>query len=303
MTDPGASAMACPRCRAPLQNVDGVTRRCVKDRLVFHRVDGIWRMLLPDREVYYAPFIRDYETIRQAEGRGSVEPEYYRTLPYHPAADWKIRAQSFDALLAHVITPMEDKGYPLQILDLGAGNSWLSNRLAARGHDVTAVDLTINSFDGLGCYRFYASTFLSVQAEFDYLPIPDHAAAIIIFNASLHYSVNIEQTLKAVLRVLNDAGLIIILDTPVYHDAGSGMQMVAERQSQFTQRYGFASNNLHSENFLTYGRLGEIAVALRLQWKLITPFYNLQWSLSPTLARLRHRREPARFHIMVLSRE
>src|SRR6185295_14499000 len=98
---------------------------------------------------YYARFMHDYETIRQSEGRGGDHADAYRALPYAVtgrwSADWAIRASSFETLIERIIAPRETS-VPLSILDVGAGNGWLSNRLAGRGHHVAAVDLQTNSF-------------------------------------------------------------------------------------------------------------------------------------------------------------
>ena len=291
--------LACPRCHILLDDVDSRTKRCLKDELTFRQEQGIWRMLLPERGEYFSRFIRDYETVRRSEGRGSADVSYYRSLPYHDSADWRIRAASFDAFHRSVLIPMEKKSASLRILDLGAGNGWLSNHLALHGHDLTAVDLTTNDFDGLGCHRFYASTFLPVQAEFDQLPCSDGEVDIVLFNASLHYSVDFQATLTEALRVLDKSGTIVVLDSPVYHNPRSGAQMVSEREALFTKQYGFPSNHLQSENYLTYARLKELAGALKITWRFTTPFYNLQWTLRPLLAFLLHRREPAKFHVIV----
>jgi hypothetical protein len=111
--------------------------------------------------------------------------------------------------------------------------------------------------------------------------------------------VNYKTTLNESLRALKNSGLLVILDSPVYHDPKSGQEMVREREAQFTKQYGFASDNLQSENYLTYARLDDLARELGLTWKLITPFYNLRWMLRPLLAKLLHRREPAKFHVIV----
>jgi ubiquinone/menaquinone biosynthesis C-methylase UbiE len=293
------NSFVCPRCRFWLNQTAPDELRCSQDGLIFHKVDGVWRFLLPERVKYYARFIRDYETIRHYEGRGSQDEAYYRTLPYHPSNDWRIRATSFNAFIKKVMIPIEENKKPLQILDLGAGNSWLSNHLASRGHVVAAVDLTINDFDGLGCHRFYKSTFMSVQAEFDYLPFPDRSVDIVLFNASLHYSVNYEQTLREAQRVLDVDGKLVILDSPVYHDSESGRSMVWEREEQFTKRYGFASNSLRSENYLTYHRMDDLAKKLGITWLYIRQFYGIRWALRPWLARLRNSREPAEFGLWV----
>ena len=75
--------------------------------------------------------------------------------------------------------------------------------------------------------------------------------------------------------------------------------MVQEREEQFKEKYGLASDNLQSENYLTYSRLKELAQALNLRWKFITPFYGFRWMSRPLLAKVRGRREPAQFHLLV----
>ena len=292
------TTFACPRCHLPLTQLSPDALHCDSDDLTFARVDGVWRFLLPERAETFSRFIRDYEAVRRFEGRGAADAAYYRNLPYRPSPDWKIRAKSFDAFLM-TLKVFEKSLGSLRVLDLGAGNGWLSNRLSLRGHDVTAVDLTVNDFDGLGCWRFYESKFLPAQAEFDHLPVLDDSVDIVLFNASLHYSLDYKTTLTESLRALKDTGLLVILDSPVYRDPKSGQEMVRKRESQFTKQVGFASDNLRSENYLTYARLDDLARELGLTWKLITPFYNLRWTLRPWLAKLLGRREPAKFHVIV----
>ena len=292
-------SFVCPRCKSGLDQIKPDQLRCSQDGLNFYKTDGIWGFLLPERTEQYTRFIRDYETVRRFEGRSSQDELYYQTLPYHSSNDWRIRAISFNALLKQVMIPIEKNKKPSQTLDLGAGNAWLSNRLASRGHDVTAVDLTINDFDGLGCHRFYKSTFTPVQAEFDFLPFPDKSVDIVLFNASLHYSVNYEQTLREAQRVLSVDGKLIVLDSPVYHDAVSGLRMVQEREQQFLKHYGFASDSLQSENYLTYQRMDELAEKLGVTWRHIRPFYGIRWVVRPLLARIRGSREPAEFGLWV----
>ena len=79
--------------------------------------------------------------------------------------------------------------------------------------------------------------------------------------------------------------------------------MVEERKKDFSARYGFASDSLQSENYLTYMRLKELARDFDLTWKFITPFYNLRWTLRPWLAFFLRRREPAKFHLIVGKRK
>jgi SAM-dependent methyltransferase len=267
--------------------------RCPQEELIFRRADGIWRFLLPERESHYVRFIADYQAVRRFEGRGSAEASYYRALPFTDlsgrfSADWKIRAASYRAL-EKLVSSLP----PARILDMGAGNCWLSNRLAARGHELFAVDLLVNTEDGLGAWLNYENRFTPVQAEFARLPIPDSTVSLVIFNASFHYSENYEETLTESLRVLLPGGRLVIMDSPVYYSRESGEQMVAERKAQFEARYGFASDSLQSENYLTHRRMNALGEKFGVRWKHIRPFYGLRWAIRPWLARLRGKREPA----------
>jgi ubiquinone/menaquinone biosynthesis C-methylase UbiE len=187
----------------------------------------------------------------------------------------------------------------LKILDLGAGNGWLSNRLAAQGDRVVAIDLLVNEQDGLGAWKYYENTFTPVQAEFNHLPVMDSFADAVIFNASFHYSEDYAQSLGEALRVLSPKGSLVILDSPVYRRSAAGEQMVEEREAQFKSKYGFASDNLQSENYLTYARLDELAKQFSITWKYFTPFYGLCWMLRPLVSMALRRREPAKFHLIV----
>jgi len=179
----------CPRCQATLERSAPDRVTCPQDGLEFRKEDGIWRFLLPESEAHYARFIADYEAIRGYEQRGSTSANYYRALPFKDLSgryqsDWRIRARSFDVLVKNVLTRLQNSlERSLKILDLGAGNGWLSNRLSAQGDRVIAVDLLVNEQDGLGAWKYYEHGFILVQAQFDHLPVMDRFADAVIFNA------------------------------------------------------------------------------------------------------------------------
>jgi SAM-dependent methyltransferase len=165
------------------------------------------------------------------------------------------------------------------------------------------VDLLVNDLDGLGTWKYYQHSFTPIQAEFNHLPIMDSFADVAIFNASFHYSENYEETLKEALRVVGDEGAIAIMDTPIYRRQASGEKMVAEREAAFLAHYGFASDALESENFLTYQQVRELGDSLGIQWLYFRPFYGLRWFLRPLKALLTGKREPAKFHLVVGSKK
>src|SRR5574341_106163 len=296
--------LACPVCRHPLESQAEGGLICSQDGNRFCRENGIWRFLTPEREQHFAQFIQEYETVRMAEGRGSPDPAYYRSLPFADltgrwSADWRVRTRSFATLIGRIIQPLEGrKRRALQIADLGAGNGWLSYQLARRGHRVAAVDLSINPLDGLGAYIHYEGAFVPVQAEFDALPFDEEQFDAVIFNASLHYSMQYKHTLGEARHVLYQDGTVIITDTPIYHDGASGLQMVHEREAHFREMVGFPSNALQGENFLTHHRLDELGELAGVRWRLHWPVPAWRRAIRRLRAHLRGQREPAQFPVI-----
>ncbi|MCL4393414.1 MAG: class I SAM-dependent methyltransferase [Chloroflexi bacterium] len=262
-------------------------------------------MLPPGRAGHYSQFVAEYEAVRRAEGRGASKPEYYRSLPYadlsgRSSRDWRIRAAGFQTFVSKVVEPMElAKKRSLAVLDLGAGNGWLSYRMAKRGHVSAAVDLLVNRTDGLGAHVNYDEYFSAVQAEFDCLPFDDSEFDIAAFNSSFHYSVDYQATLNEAWRVVKPGGHVVVIDSPVYSSGASGRAMVVEREREFTRKYGFPSNSIASEGYLTFQRLDELARSTRSEWRLHRPRYDVRWRLRSVAARIRRRREPAQFMVIV----
>ncbi|MCU1322814.1 MAG: Methyltransferase type 11 [Acidobacteriaceae bacterium] len=277
-----SSSQSCPHCYA----VTGYS-------------EGIWRCLPPEQFESYDRFITEYEFIRAAEGRGSQSGAYYLALPYEDLSgkmsdQWKIRARSFDYIRRHIL-PRQ----PQRILDLGAGNGWLSHRLSLLGHSPVAVDLLTNKTDGLGAANHFPAHFPRVQASLDHLPFADSAFDIAIFNASFHYSQDFIRTAAEALRCVRSGGIILIADTPWYQTEAIGQRMVEAKHAHFQTTYGFQSGSIASQEFVTRDRLERIASALHLRWKIYKPFYGIQWLMRPVLAKLRRRRPPSRFHIFL----
>ena len=204
--------LACSSCRATLTVTDADERVCSACKATYRRKDGIWRMLAEGRSEAFRTFIEQYESVRQAEGRRVQDPEHLRALPFRDlsrkrVSEWAIRARSFEALVRSVVEPLESRAEgPLRVLDLGCGLGWLAYRLALRGHDVAAVNLLVNDFDGLGVCRHYGRALLAVQAEFDRLPFGDASVDLVVYGASLHYAQDYASTLREALRVLAPDG-------------------------------------------------------------------------------------------------
>jgi SAM-dependent methyltransferase len=281
--------LLCPVCRSETQ-VDAACPECA------HRLrltGGIVRAIAPERYPYFEKFLCDYMKIRRAEGRGSEDPAYYRSLPFQDG-QWKIRAVTYRYLESRLLPERT-----LDILDIGAGNGWLSNRLAQKGHRPVAVDIFPDGLDGLGAARHYSMRFPLVEAEFDRLPFVGRQFDWVIFNCSLHYSTNYRQTLAEALRCLRPQGRIVVLDSPVYKRKEHGERMREERHQQFEKLYGFRSDSIPSVEFLWEALLPELARELRMEWRIHRPWYGMAWHMRPWKARIKRQRPPSRFWILV----
>jgi len=294
--------MQCPSCRADISGLD-----CIVCGFRMRVSRGIVHALPPERAALFARFTEDYERIRAAEGRGSESDDFYLSLPYKDVSgrnskQWQIRARSYDHLMEQVLGPNPLDGVR-QILDLGAGNCWMSYRLALAGYSPFAVDLLTNDRDGLGAAVHYRRSlpdlFPRFQAEVSRLPFQNERFDAVIFNASFHYSENYLVTLREAFRCVRKGGMVIISDTPWYSCEESGRKMVAERQASFSKRYGTASDSVRSLEFLTDERLRILEEQLSIEWTIHSPNYGFKWAMRPLIAKLRRKREPSRFHIFV----
>lgn len=292
--------LLCPRCKADVDEL-----RCPYCGFQMEIHNDIVHALSSDRVAYYAQFIADYERIRAAEGRGSQNEAFYLALPYKDTSgrnkqQWKIRSRSYDFLVKQVLKPLQGGG---SILDLGAGNCWMSFRLAGSGYDVVAVDLLTNETDGLGAaHHFHKHLSIPIprfQAEATCLPFRDEQFDAIIFNASFHYAEEYEAALREALRCLKRGGRVVVSDTPWYSREESGRQMIAERHAAFRQRFGTASDSVKGLEFLTDDRLQGLENKFSIRWNVHRPWYGWRWAMRPWIAKLRGKREPSSFRIYV----
>ncbi len=307
----GDIQLRCLRCARPMGALGHTmeARSCSGCTATMANQRGVWKALSGEREMYFSRFVEDYQVIRAAEGRGSSSAAYYLGLPYRDhsgrnRAQWAIRARSYRYMERHILPRIATVARPrLRILDLGAGNGWLSYRLARQGHSPVAVDLITNNQDGLGAAEHYRQAlpelFPRFQAEADNLPFADAQFDFTVFNASLHYSEDYEKTMAEALRCTRPGGTVLVADTPWYSDEQSGVLMLEERRALFIKRYGFPSDHLSSLEYLTDERLARMEAILGIRWRVHRPYYGLRWQLRPFLAKIRHKRPPSQFRIYV----
>lgn len=296
--------LQCPRCAGRVEtSSEWQSFICEGCGFLLKLHDGIWCALSAERADYFSRFIADYQMIRAAEGRGSNTEDYYLGLPYkdvsgNNSAQWKIRACTFTCICRYILPKLQNGA---RILDVGAGNGWMSYRLAQMGFHPAAIDLLINDQDGLGAAKRYrshlANLFPCFQAESNRLPFVSEQFDAVIFNASFHYAESYKTVLGEALRCLKSGGIVLIADTPWYSNQANGERMLEERRATFLHRFGTASDSIPSLEYLTDDQLSELEQLFNIRWERYTPFYGIRWALRPIIARMHGRRQPAWFRI------
>jgi ubiquinone/menaquinone biosynthesis C-methylase UbiE len=166
--------------------------------------------------------------------------------------------------------------------------------------------LLANGTDGLGAASHYFQNvppFARFKAEMDCLPFMAAQFDVVIFNASLHYSVDYRSTVQEALRCLRRGGHLIVADSPFYRREESGKKMLQEKRAAFNRQFGFSSDSIQSREYLTPETLNVLSTELALKWNVYKPWYGLNWALRPMKAKLMRRREPSKFYLLHARKE
>jgi SAM-dependent methyltransferase len=263
---------------------------------------GVFRCLSPERLARLEPFLAQYRLVRERDGYRTDRADYYRALPATAPDDpqrpiWRIRQRSFRRLWRRVLT--RRRRYAPAVLDLGAGNGWLSAQLAAAGCRPVAVDLLDDDRDGLGACRHYDTPFACVQADFDALPFAPGQFDVVIFNASLHYAPDAATTLQRTAALLAPGGALVVSDSPTFAHEPDGWSMRARNRARFTAEYGVVSPIEPGEGYLTFERLSESAGALGLSPRYFTSNGGLRQRVARARAVWNGEHQPPRFGVWV----
>ena len=184
-------------------------------------------------------FAAQYYEMRKNEGRIYTDAEL-RQLPnvdsfhiYHE--EWQVRKNSCSRLLKY----LRQKQGPLNILEIGCGNGWLTAQLATienaavTGTDINTAELEQASrvFGEMQNVQFVYGDLFDEQFE-------DRAFDVIVFAASIQYFPSVKQVLQKALQHLTLQGDIHIIDTHLYK--AEDLATAAERTRYYFTSIGFA---------------------------------------------------------------
>jgi len=224
------SSFLCPHCR---QRLNPETMSCPSGHRFAVR-DGVLVLLDPAFARHLEVFLGPFEALRDQEARRLLDPALYPTLPYgHAVADdpeWRQRQLDWE-----VVQRLLSKGSRLRVLDVGAWNGWLSNRLAEGGHQVTALDYFVDSCDGLGARRFYATEWQAVQMNLEDLTVVDDCFDVVILNRCLQFFTDPLRSLVQAAGLVRPGGLLLATGLALFRDPRRKAQQVEAFRTHLRQ--------------------------------------------------------------------
>lgn len=191
-------------------------------------------------EINAKPGFEDlYLTVRHKEGRFYTDeqvsqlPEIEEIHPFYH--EWQMRKRSGQRLVEY----LRGKNKPLNILEIGCGNGWLSAKLAGLpGALVTGLDANkpeieqarrIFNKSNLGfIYNSFNTESFGKYVKFD----------VIVFAASFQYFPSAKDILADAGELLNPGGEIHIMDTHFYN--GEEARLSAGRSKNYYTTMGVA---------------------------------------------------------------
>jgi ubiquinone/menaquinone biosynthesis C-methylase UbiE len=183
-------------------------------------------------------FEEQYIQLRSKEQR-LIDDEQLANLPVvaktHPHyKEWLFRKNSTEKLIEY----LSKKEQPLEILEVGCGNGWLSNLLSTiPGSNIIGTD--INSTELKQASRVFHTTnnLKFVSGDIRSGTLGSAKFDCIIFAASIQYFHSLTQIITGALELLNSNGEIHIIDSPIYKQ--EELNEAKERSALYFQQRGF----------------------------------------------------------------
>lgn len=220
----------CPDCHLPLT---GEPLHCANGHS-FGWENGVLVLLSSKFRPKLEQFLTLFQPHRATIGRRITNPAIYERLPAGLRHDPEWRQRVYDlAVIENCLSRTES---PLRILEIGAYNGWLSNRLARLGHQVIAVDEFSDPYDGLGAHQFYAANWLPVQADTRDLSVfADLYDAVVLNRCTQFFLEPVSYVAQAMDRVAQ-GGVLILLGMAFFRNSAPKAAAVAANYAELAEK-------------------------------------------------------------------
>lgn len=271
--------MLCPSCR---ETLDATTLSCPRGHR-FGCEDGVLVLLDETFGRRLRAFAAGISAARAADGQRLPDPSIYPLLPDAPALrrshEWRGRRHDV-ALLRRLLRGRR------RVLDVGAWNGWLSNRLAELGHDVTAVDYFTDEFDGLRARKFYSTAWRAIQVDLNDLAVLDERFDAVVLNRCLAFAGDPQGFVAGARQLVTPGGLLVLTGLEIFRDPRAKARYVESLRRRHRDRHSSELFLAPTKGYLDFGdraRLAAMGLSLRPYPQLWAA--NLKALLRPSLPR------------------
>lgn len=182
-----------------------------------------------------------YLKVRKKEGR-IYSDKIVKHLPEIPFEnpfydEWKIRKISIGKLLKYISLKNKSARGGLNILDLGCGNGWMSNKLSFNNNNVFALDLNLLELEqGARVFSRDSNLHFIYGNIFEDI-FPNNSFDLIIAASSLQYFNNLKSLITRLKTLIKNDGEIHLIDSPFY--TKKNIQAVKKRTEIYFEKTGF----------------------------------------------------------------
>jgi SAM-dependent methyltransferase len=176
-----------------------------------HYRDGVCRVIPPELAAHMAKIQRFQQGM-------SAQPPIsdYNTLPYalkHTQFQWRIRCYDVGIVMKALGSRPNQR-----VLELGAWNGWLSHHIARAGHDLTAVDYSADTEQGIGAMKHYDISWHAVQS--DLLNVVQFGTDFdaVVRNHGSHLLPDPVGYIEQLTQLIRPGGVLIVLGLMIYAD-------------------------------------------------------------------------------------
>lgn len=245
--------------------------------------DGVLVLLEPGFGRRLDQFTQAFSAVRAVENRRLLDEQAYEALPFGLAVqnDFQWRLRQYDlAVVRRLLSGRRGQ----RLLDVGAWNGWLSNRMAGDGHLVTAIDYFVDEFDGLGAKKFYSTDWQAIQMDLTDLHVLDESFDAIILNRCLQFFPQPAAYVAMAKEKLASGGLLIVTGMELFRDPHVKAARVANMLHVHRRRYGFELFLTPTKGYLDFkdkAQLQAQGVQVKVYRRLLPA--NVKAMLRPTL--------------------
>ena len=195
-------------------------------------------MIEPVQNITKSSFEKLYSSLRKKEGRIYTDTELLQlpnvAITHQHYKEWKARKVSSQELIHYLIK----QNRPLDILEIGCGNGWLSHRLSAIPAS-TVIGLDINSEELKQAINVFGNipNLSFIYGDIDSGVLINQKFDVIVFAASIQYFPVLTEIISRSLTLLKPVGEIHILDSHFYSLAEA--DTARQRSLRYYETIGF----------------------------------------------------------------